>query len=155
MTRETNVAEKVFSAMNEELNNIYDQELLNVMTRPLSFNHHLKIIRYKKVKVPRYLTIKFPVIERWTDYDGEYSFGDLQGWIIHFKKFNLFKIGTKIEEEPVYEKLKPSKATIKFRRYSPLKQKKIIKKQINKLNSDRGFKSSHVATQRRTRAEKS
>lgn len=130
MTRETDVAEKIFSAMSEELNSFYDQALLNVMTRPLLFNHHLKIIRYKKVKVPVYFEISVPVWRKHYDECGEY-----EGILMTIEKKALFRIGTRIEEEPVYEKLKPSKATIRFRRYSPLKQKKIIKKQINKLKT--------------------
>lgn len=135
MTKKIDINKYITEGIGNEVSNFYDKQFLDATTQSLCFRPELKIIGYRKVKVPRYLTIKLPVIERWTDYDGEYSFGDLEGWIIYFKEFNLFRIGTRIEEEPVYEKLKPSKATIRFRRYSLLKQKKIIKKQINKLKT--------------------
>lgn len=77
-----------------------------------------KIVSYRNVKVPKYLTIKVPVIERYTYY--EYGDGEPSGWLITFKHINICKIGTKIERQPVYEKPKKTKQTIKYKRFSKL-----------------------------------
>ena len=55
------------------------------------------------------------------------------------EKKKLFRIGTRIEEQPIYGKIKPSKATIQFTKYSPLVQKKIIKKKLDIHEVDRFY----------------
>jgi hypothetical protein len=128
MKKKINVVEHITWKLGDELINVYNKQFLDIATQSLSFGPRLKIIGYRKVKVPVYFEIDVPVTERHYDEDGEY-----EGMLTRMEKKRLFKIGTKIEERPIYEKPKPSKATIKFKRYSPLIQEKLIKKQINKL----------------------
>lgn len=114
--------------ISDEIANQYDTMMLNSFTKPLTYHPMPKIIRFKKVKVPVYFEIDVPVIKKHYDEYGEY-----EGMLIVMEKKKLFRTGTRIEEVPVYEKTKPSHETIKFRRYSSLKQKKVLKKQIDKL----------------------
>lgn len=148
MKKKIDLVEKVIEDMCNVAAKNYDAAFLKSTIQPLSFRPELKIIGYRKVKVPVYFEISVPVTEKHYDEYGEY-----EGMLTRMEKKRLFKIGTRIEEQPIYEKPKPSKVAIKFKRYSPLKQKKIIKKQINKLNQRQGFKSSDVASQKSTRAK--
>lgn len=148
MKNKTNVVEKIQWKLGDELINVYNKQFLDMVTQSLCFRPELKIIGYRKVKVPVYFEISVPVTEKHYDEYGEY-----EGMLTRIEKKRLFKIGTRIEKEPIYEKPKPSKATIKFRRYNPIQQKKIIKKSINKLSKRQGFNSSDVASQKSTRAK--
>lgn len=148
MKKKIDVVKKITDDMGNNVANYYNKQFLNIATESLSLGPRLKIIGYRKVRVPVYFEINVLVSEKHYDEDGEY-----EGILLKTEKKKLFKIGTKIEERPIYEKPKPSKVAIKFKRYSPLKQKKIIKKQINKLNQRQGFKSSDVASQKSTRAK--
>lgn len=56
------------------------------------------ITGYRNKKVPVYLTIKYPMIEKY--FDDEY--GKFVGYLIVIKEIKLFRIGTKVEKVPVY-----------------------------------------------------
>ena len=79
-----------------------------------------EVIAYKKVKVPRYLRIKIPVISRHYDFDSEYGTGEFLGLLISLKEITLFRIGTTTVIEPIYKK---PKGKIKFNRHTKLKVK--------------------------------
>jgi len=82
----------------------YDSLLMDSFTKPISG------IKYKKKKVPTYLTIKVPLIKRHECSD--------DGWLIYLKEIRLFKIGSHFEKVPYYPKTKGK--VITFKRYSPL-----------------------------------
>lgn len=102
-----------------ELATYYDKLLLESIKSPFALFG--KVVGYKKIKVPRYITIKIPMISRHYDEDLEYGRGEFEGFLISFEPLISFKIGTKTVSEPIYEKLK---GKIKFKRYSKLKVKK-------------------------------
>ena len=79
-----------------------------------------KIVGYRKVRVPVYLEVTVPVIERHYSDDDDYGSGEYEGLLISTRKIRLFRIGTKIEKEPIYEKPKGKGSTMKFKRYSSL-----------------------------------
>ena len=99
------------------LANYYDKVFLKSMTG-MSFLG--KVVGYKKVKAPRYLTIKIPVISRHYDFDSEYGTGEFLGLLISLKEITLFRIGTTTVIEPIYKK---PKGKIKFNRHTKLKVK--------------------------------
>lgn len=125
---------KLIEYMESTLGNYYDRTMMNVVLNQNSFFHFGKIIGYKNVKEPIYFTIKVPIIEKHYNYDECGDYEEEDGFLITTKEIKLFKIGTKIVKKPIYEERK-DRGMIKFRRYSPLKQKKIIKKGINKLKN--------------------
>ena len=77
-------------------------------------------VGYRNVKVPVYFKIKIPVIEKDYDNDSEYGTGEFRGLLISLREVNLFRIGMKIEKEPIYKKNKNGEV-IKIQRYSKLK----------------------------------
>lgn len=100
------------------LANYYDSLLLNQMQgSPLEDSLFGKIIGYKNIKVPKYLTIKIPVIEKDYDFDSEYGDGSFRGYLISFREIKLFRIGTKIERMPI--RRKATGKSISWRRYNP------------------------------------
>ena len=132
--KKIDVAENIIECAGSAVASYYDKMMMDTVLNQTQFCHFGNIIGYKKVKQPVYLTIKIPVISKDYDDDYEYGTGDFKGLLISLKEIRLFKIGTKIIEEPIYEERK-NKGMIKFTRYSPLKQKEIIKKNISKLNN--------------------
>lgn len=122
----------VANVMGDTVAKFYDEMLMQQLSSTNLLHEHLfgKIIGYKKVKEPVYLTIKVPRIEKDYDNDIEYGTGEFRGLLISFREVKLFRIGTKIVEEPIYKKIKTGK-TIKFARYSDLKNdRKKSKKQL-------------------------
>jgi hypothetical protein len=103
-------ATSIITKNNEALQNFYDRKLLQSIRQP---NPFLAKVKWRKVKVPKYFTIKLPVIDRVVDEGGNV------GYRIILQEFDLFRIGTKIEEQPYYPKTKNGEA-IKFRRYGDL-----------------------------------
>lgn len=98
--------------LRETMSKYYDSVFINSALQSLSG------VKYRKTRVPTYLTIKVPSIKRHVcSYDGDAeSYG---GWILTFREIKLFKIGSHIEEVPCYKKPKKGQ-TIKFKRYAPL-----------------------------------
>lgn len=99
------------------INNVgktYDKILLSVLTDNVYFPFG-KIKGYKKVKVPRYLTIVVPKIE-WRHYSYSEYGSDYEGILIYFDRVRICRIGSKWEKQPVYSKPKKS-SQIKFKRY--------------------------------------
>src|SRR3990167_4956034 len=115
------IASIIAERLAKRLANFYDRTLLERASTNF-FSLCGKIVGYRKVKVPVYLEVTVPVIERhYSDGDdyGE-SGGEYEGLLISTKKIRLFRIGTKIEKEPIYEKPKGKGPTLKFKRYSSL-----------------------------------
>jgi len=112
----------VASVMGNTMAKFYDEMLMQQLSSTNLLHEHLfgKIIGYKKVKKPVYLTIKVPHIEKDYDNDIEYGTGEFRGLLISFREVKLFRIGTKIVEKPIYKKIKTGQV-IKFSRYSELK----------------------------------
>ncbi len=109
---------------NSPLETYYSKKYLELASTNFFPSHILgEIIGYRKVKVPTYLTIKVPMVEKHYDSDYDYEDDEFRGWLISFKEVKLFKIGHKIEEVPIYKKRKPGSVTIKFKRYSKLNPK--------------------------------
>ena len=126
----------VASVMGKTISKFYDEMLMQQLSSTTLLHEHLfgKIIGYKKVKEPVYLTIKIPKIEKDYDNDYEYGTGEFRGLLISFREVKLFRIGTKIIEEPIYKKVKTGQ-TIKFARYSDLKNdREKIRKSVKKLS---------------------
>ncbi len=111
------IADKMGKAMAESYDKFLMQSLLS--TSLVHESLFGKIVGYRNVKVPRYLTIKVPVIARDYDNDSEYGTGEFRGWLVSFKVINVCKIGTRTEKEAIYKKEKTGQ-TIRFSRYNPL-----------------------------------
>lgn len=103
-------ATSIITKNNEALQNFYDRKLLQSIRQP---NPFLAKVKWRKVKVPKYFTIKLPVIDRVVDEGGNV------GYRIILQEFDLFRIGTKLDYQPYYPKTKKG-ITIKFRRYGDL-----------------------------------
>lgn len=103
-----------------QMASLYDQMLMNALKHANDLDEMMfgKIIRYRNVKVPKYLTVKIPVISRDYDNDSEYGDGSFRGLLISTREVKLFRIGTAIERQPVRKK--STGKTIKWERYSPL-----------------------------------
>lgn len=109
--RKINMNEELIDNIARTTGKYFDKKIMEALTySPLGET----IVGYRKIKEPVFLKIKIPVIAK--DYDIE--FGDFRGYLISFKEVNLFKIGSKMVEKPIYKKTKPK--VIKFKRYSPL-----------------------------------
>ena len=104
----------VAETLGNSLASFYDKAMIDVL-KPNMFTP--KPYKYIKVKRPRYIYIKCPILVRHYD-----EWGDFEGWLISFVPRWHFRWGTKIVEEPVYRKSKPR--VIKFRRYGPLSNEK-------------------------------
>ncbi len=92
--------------------NFYDENLLRMLEAGCSLFYTGK---FRKKRVPRYLRIRIPVIERHYCYEDEES-----GLLITTREIKLFRIGTEVIEVPVRRKFKKVEK-IRFRRYSKLK----------------------------------
>lgn len=91
----------------------YDRAMLKMFKSGMSLFYTGK---FRNKRVPRYLRIKIPVIDRHYCYeDGE------SGWLITTKEIKLFRIGTEVVKVPVMRKFKKGE-TMKFRRHSTLKK---------------------------------
>jgi hypothetical protein len=77
--------------------------------------------KYRNKRVPKYLWITVPVVERHycNDEDGGYN-SLSSGWLVSTRRIRLFKIGTEVIQVPIRKKLPKKGATIKFRRYGEL-----------------------------------
>jgi len=94
----------------------YNKKFMEVVSYHMDHLFFGKVVGYKDVRVPRYLMVPVPVIERHYDYS---DMGvDFEGILLSFRWVRLFRIGTKVIKEPVYRK--PKSQLIKFRRYSNL-----------------------------------
>ena len=82
-----------------------------------------KIVGYRDIKVPVYLRIKVPVIVKHYCEDSEYGQSEFMGWLISFREVSLFRIGTKIEKEPIRKESNIG-GTINFVRNKPLNETK-------------------------------
>jgi hypothetical protein len=112
--KETNILSDISEQVADSVASFYDKKLLEILEGPCSFTP--KIIRYKKVKVPRYLEITIPVIKKhYSDDWWEY-----EGLLLTTKRIRICRIGTKTEREPIYKK---RTGTIVFKRYSKLNPK--------------------------------
>ena len=101
--------------------NIYDQEFLRVASFLANlFLNQGELIGYRKVRVPIYLSIPVPVIEKHYEYGDFGESCELEGLLITIKWIRLFKIWSKIEKVPRYKKLTNKGSKITFRRYKPL-----------------------------------
>lgn len=115
------VLNSVADELGQAMASTYDKLMMESLTGSSMLHEKIfgKLVGFKKVKVPKYLTIKVPVIEKDYDNDSEYGTGEFRGWLISFKEVNVCKIGTRIEETPIYKKKKTDQ-TIKFKRYGKL-----------------------------------
>ena len=107
-----NMASKSTKKLNKVTQGFYDSKFLDLSMERLTLSGSIAptILRYRNVRVPRYFPIWIPVISR--HYSDEY--GDYEGILLTFVKKDLFKIGTKIEKQPVYRKLEGG---INFKKY--------------------------------------
>lgn len=100
-----------------------------------------KIVGYRKVRVPKYLEMTVPVLEKHYD-DG----GDFEGLLVTTRTVRICRIGTKIEKEPIYEKPKKKGGVTKFRRYSnlsnPFKYDEKAEMSLEKLRASRANKKN-------------
>ena len=114
----TDILKETAEKLGEAVANFYDRALMDAITAPSMFFTG----KYRNQRVPKYLRIKVPVIERHDccDEDG----GCYQsGWLITTKEIQLFRIGTKVIKVPVMRKFKKGE-TIKFKRYGNLNENK-------------------------------
>jgi len=122
--RKADITGTVVEEMGDQLAGFYDQMLMNSIKQKTIMDEIFlgKITGYRKVKVPKYLKIKVPFVEK--DYDNDYEFGtgEFRGWLFGFREVNGPRIGTKTIRVPVMKK--PKNRTIKFTRYSDLSPKK-------------------------------
>lgn len=118
MKKSIDQGEKVSVRLASILSDFYDRALMDSVR---TVNPLLTHIKYKKVRVPKYFTIKLPVIGKVIDYD----WGDV-GYRIYLKDFELFQIGWKYVEKPVWKKTGKGTA-IKFRTYGKIKPEPKIK----------------------------
>lgn len=118
--KKINLIEEYSKNASNILANYYDKALLDSITGSTSLEDSLfgKVIGYKKVKVPKYLIIKIPIIEKDYNNDSEYGDGSFRGYLISFREVKLFRIGTTIESKPIRKKV--TGKTIKWKRYSNL-----------------------------------
>lgn len=117
--KKTNLVEEYSKNAGNIMANYYDSILLNQMrTSPLEDSLFGKVIGYKKVKVPKYLIIKLPIIEKDYNTDSEYGDGSFRGYLISFREVKLFRIGTTIEKQPIRRKI--TGKTVKWKRYGDL-----------------------------------
>ena len=86
---------------------------------PLLFER--EISHYREVKVPRYFSLKLPMVNKDYDDDYEYGTGEFKGLLISMREVLRFRIGTKVIKQPVYKSYKKSDKPIKFVRYGKLK----------------------------------
>lgn len=75
-----------------------------------------KLIRYKNVVQPKYLSFYIPTIEKHYDDDYEYGESEFRGFLLGLKHITTkIKIGTEIVRVPVYKKNKGR--VVNFKRY--------------------------------------
>lgn len=110
--KETTISEQLGKA----LGNYYDRTMMDMMTNNTAAEMLFgKVVGYRKQRVPKYLYIPFPAIEKHYNEDGEY-----EGLLISVYQKRLFRIGTEIVEVPIYKK---KKSTIKFARNGKVETK--------------------------------
>lgn len=86
----------IVSDLSQQLAEYYDRKLLE------SVFGKSGLIKYRSQRVPTYLQIKIPTIERHECYcDGELV---ERGWLITTRWVKLFRIGSHIEKVPYYPK---------------------------------------------------
>lgn len=118
MTKKVDVVSNMTEKLGKNLANFYDKALLKSLEDQPFFRP--KIIGYRKVRVPVYFEIKIPVLEPHYDTDYEFGTGEFEGYLLTTKVINRIKIGTRIEEQPIYKKEPKKGKTITFERYQPL-----------------------------------
>ena len=112
---EVNIVSELAQERGKTLANFYDKMLLDSFMQS-GLAGDFGLIKYRKQRVPIYLTIKIPIFEKHYCYDN-YDDDDSgsAGYLMNFKAIKLFKIGSRIEKVPYY----PNK-TLRFRRYGKL-----------------------------------
>lgn len=118
---EINIVSKLAQERAKAIGDFYDKALLDNLKTHFPFFAGAK---YRKQRVPIYLKIKIPVLEKHScgyDYD-DYPVSK-NGYFLTFRKIKLFKIGSRIEKVEYYPKKKIPGGTSKFRRYSQLESK--------------------------------
>jgi hypothetical protein len=102
--------------------NFYQESFLRLANdmNSLLFLNRGKFLGYRKVRVPVYLTIPIPIIEKHYEYGDFGESCELEGLLITIKWIRLFKIWSKIEKVPRYKKLTNKGSKITFRRYKSL-----------------------------------
>lgn len=106
--------------IDEVVNYYYDKMLANMAA---SFAGQLK---YRNKRVPVYLKVRLPWVEKHycgDDWDDDFS---IEGYLLVWKEFSLFKIGSKIDRVPYVPKRKAKGGTLTFARYNPLTNKEYI-----------------------------
>ena len=116
--KKIDVLHDIRDRLEEMMSSYYEKALMNSLFGNAEYLFG-KVIGYKKVRVPKYLTIKVPVITKEYDNDSEYGDGSFRGFLLSFEERKLFRIGTTIEKQPIYRKTKGE--TITFSRYGGLK----------------------------------
>lgn len=101
-------ARERMEALQKPLADFYDKAILKALVKGMSL---FCTGKFRNKRVPKYLKIKIPVIEKHFCEDMDDS-----GFFITIKEIPLFRIGTKVIKVPVRRKLKGKK--IRFRRYS-------------------------------------
>lgn len=99
MTKKKTTMEKTANRMAKTCANFYDKALVDRLMAGTSLFYSGK---FRNKRVPKYLWLTIPVIERHFDYE----YGDYEGLIITTRKIRLFKIGTKVIKVPVWRKFK-------------------------------------------------
>lgn len=111
-----------------DLARIYDKSFIDSLTHRPTWMP--EIVGYKNVRVPRYLEIRVPVIEKhYRDFDDGMEY---EGLLITTRTIRICKFGWKYEKQPIYKK--QIRKSIRFIRYSNLKVDD-IKNLVKKLNT--------------------
>ena len=118
MDRKNKSIRKVADELGNTLASFYDKQLLDAATSTSIYERWMpKIVGYRMVRVPRYLEITIPVIEKHycSDEYGEERY--LEGLLLTFKTIRVCRIGTKVEKQPIYKSDKRKGSPINFKRY--------------------------------------
>lgn len=116
-TGEVDVRKEVAERLGEATANYFDRMAMDMLMLPsLLFSG-----KYRNQRVPKYLRIRIPVIERHYCYNDDGDSGG-SGLLLTTREIRLFKIGTEIIKVPVMRNFKKGE-TITFKRYSTLNKK--------------------------------